>query len=310
MPRHHLQGAPAAKLLEAQALTLQYLLANLCMNPARQRRRLRGLLAEASQLLHAGAELDRALATEMERRRFHRFFTFVQVLVCSLFSLQMLRLGSALGLYETDELPAVYWAIWHFHRELSLWKEQVDAAKVKDDKKAAGGKKKGASSAASAAVKPRVLTYLDMVRSAEEHVARGVYLTFLAARAGGQYVPPVYEMQPPEARWQLRFGCLPLFLTFERFAETVAADGRAPAAALLEQALEAYRVAKQRLEAAAKSRGQLALEAETSYWRSLTRVAVINTLNLQTLQPDAPPGLSVDWSHNSFFPAISFAKKS
>ncbi len=324
VPRHYLSDARTGqqKLLEAQALTLQYLFINMCMNPARQRRRLRTLLAEASQLLHAGAELDRLISTDMEKRKFHRFFTAVQVLVCSLFSVQFLRLGSALSLYETDELAAVYWGVWHFHHELGLWKEQLEAAKVKDDKKApsggaAAGKKKGkgggaggaAGAAAPASVKPRVMTYLDMVRGAEEHLARGIYLTFLAAQAKGVYSPSHYDLQPPETRWQLRFSCLPLYVNFERYCETVAADSKAAPERLVEQAVEEYRVAKQKIESAVKSRGDLALEMETSYWRSLTKVAVINTLNLQMLKPGTPPGITPDWSHNQFFPALVFGKK-
>lgn len=59
----------------------------------------------------------------MERRsKFFQFFTAFQMIVNTQMSLQYLKLGAQLQLYETDELEAVYWYIWHLSKELDAWK--------------------------------------------------------------------------------------------------------------------------------------------------------------------------------------------
>lgn len=104
-------------------MTVQHLLMYLCVNAARQRRRLRGLLRECGPMLPVCAELDRLIATDVERRtRFFQFFTAAQMVINSAMALQYLRLGAQLRLYETDELESVYWTMAHISKELDNWK--------------------------------------------------------------------------------------------------------------------------------------------------------------------------------------------
>jgi hypothetical protein len=124
-PKHYMTDERTVKqnLIGAQIVMVQHWFMYLCLNPARQRRRLRSLLREGAPMLPVCAELDRQIATEMERRsKFFQFFTASQMVVNTHMSLQYLKLGAQLQLYETDELESVYWYIWHLNKELDGWK--------------------------------------------------------------------------------------------------------------------------------------------------------------------------------------------
>ncbi len=168
--------------------------------------------------------------TEAARRKFFRFFTGFQQLVNTLLVLQMLRMGSLIQLYELDELESIYWcgacvrvhcggvdSLWahafvcryigYLHRDLDQWKEQLEGARQRvDDKKK--DKNAKAKAAKAKAPKAKIITHHDLVRAAEAGLARGVYFTLLALHRMGTFVPPVYELQPKQNRWQLRFNAV------------------------------------------------------------------------------------------------------
>lgn len=67
-------------------------------------------------------EMDRSVSTDLEKRKFYRFFTGYQVNVNVHMSLQFLRMGSQLRLYELDEMEWVCWYQWYLHREMDQWR--------------------------------------------------------------------------------------------------------------------------------------------------------------------------------------------
>jgi hypothetical protein len=77
-------------------------------------------------MIQVAVGLDNTVSTEAGRRKFYRFFTAFQQHFNALLSMQLLRLGSMIALYETDELEAVYWYLHYLHRDLDQWKEQLD----------------------------------------------------------------------------------------------------------------------------------------------------------------------------------------
>jgi hypothetical protein len=263
------------------------------------------------------------MSTDMEKRKFYRFFTAFQVVINAHAALHLLRLGSMLNLYETDELEWIMWYTWHLHSKLDKWKEQLDLAKVKDEgkKKNDGKKKKGGGKKAPAAVAPKkikVLTHLDMIRAAEAAICKGIYLTFLALKLRGLYVPLQYELQSERDRWGLRFDAMskphfaPVPVSYETFMEGRTADivaSGSNSTKLMEQAVDCYKLAKQKVESASKSHGQNASEQETQWLKSLTRVAVTNTLNLQTIKSTEPSNVVLDWSWNVFYPILKVVPK-
>ncbi len=124
-PKHYMTDPRTIKqnLIGAQMVMVQHWFMYLCVNPARQRRRLRSLLRECGPMMPVCVELDRLISTEMERRsKFFQFFTASQMIINTHLSLQYLKLGAQLQLYEVDELEGIYWVIWHISKELDAWK--------------------------------------------------------------------------------------------------------------------------------------------------------------------------------------------
>ena len=302
------QLVKSQNFMVAEAASMQHMMWMMCLNPARQRRRIRDLLQhECPQLSQCALDLDRSVSSETDRRKFFRFFTAFQQLVNNMLALQHLKLGSLMKLYEVDELEQIYWYMGHLHKELDLWKEQLDQVSQKsaDKKKNKGNKGKGPA----VPKKVKILTHHDLFRGAEYGLCRGIYFTFLFLKAKGVYEAPVYELQPAKMRWHQRFSCMsdnrlvspPVH--YEKFLQKRTDDAKGNAAELLKHALDGFSKAKQKVDSAFKSRGDKVTEPETLYLKSLTKVAVINTLSLQALKPDAKK-VTVDWSVNSFFPAI------
>lgn len=295
---------------EAVGVILTHVFQVMCMNGTRQRRRIRGLLREGGPMVQVALELDTAVTAEAARRKFYRFFTAFHQLVNALMSVQLLRLGSMIALYEVDELESVYWYIHYIHHDLDLWKTEVDAARQRtDDKK--GGKK-----AATPAPKAKIITYHDLGRTAEASFSKGVYYTMLALTAAGTFVPPTYEMQPARVRWQLRFNSLnisaPPLVPYERFQEARAVDLKLDVKALFGKAVEFYGVARAKVEAYLTSRGKSVKDSEVAFLKSLAKAAVTNTLHCQSTlgklnkgEP-APKSLSVDWNVSPFYPCLKF----
>lgn len=315
-PSAYLKHASTLKhqFREAVQVVLAHTFQVMCMNAARQRRRLRGLMREGPPMTQVAVEMDGAVSSEPARRKFFRFFTAFQQLLNTLQALQMLRMGAMIALYETDELEAVYWYQNYLHHELDTWKEQLDAARQDKDKK------KGKATASAAPVlKARAVSHHDLVRAAEAGLARGVYYTLGALRALGTFVAPVYELQPAQNRWNLRFGAMassmaPPAVPYDRYRTALADDARLGAPALLAKAVEAYSVTKAKVEACMASRGKLATEPELAFLKALARTAVANTLYCQSASSKvakgaaAPPpsALVVDWSVCAYYPCIKF----
>lgn len=322
-PSHYLAHPRTVKenFLDSQESVLHHMFITMCLNPARQRRRLRELIENGGPMAQVSLEVDRLVSTDMEKRRFHRFFGAFQGLLNTHMCLQHLRLGSLMGLYETDELANIHWYMWYLHKDLDTWKDLVDAAKLKDEKKKdakgnANNKKKKQQTGAVKAKKIKIITHNDIIRAVEGNLCRGVYLSFLAFELLGLYKPPKYELQPSRMRWYQRMLPMsrPTFVPqpaqFEQFLQTRAADVKSAgsAQALVAQAVEAYQVAKQKVEAATRSLGDHAKNYQTSYLRSLAKVAVINLLSLQSIGPDSD-GITVDFSACAFYPSVKVGKK-
>lgn len=299
-------------LIGAEGVLLYHLLLYMCLNPARQRRRLRTLMREAPSMTQCCLEVDRSVATEMERRKFFQFFTAFQVIVNSFIALQHLRLGSLLQLYETDEVESIYWYVNYLHSELDVWKEYLDLAKVKTDEKKGG--KNAKQQGGVSLKKVKIISYHDSIRHAEAALARCIYFAFLGLQAKRIYTAPVYELQTGAQRWIQRFSFLafrsvvPVPKMYEDYVAQKIADLKQGAAGLINSAIEACREAKTRVEAAMKSRGDAVTPAESAYWKSLVKVAVINTITLQSLS-ESSYGVTLEWSHNPLFPAIKVGKK-
>lgn len=176
-------------------------------------------------------------------------------------------------------------------------------------KKPAGkGKAAAATASAGAGLKIKIISHVDMVRQGEALLARGLYLSFLAAAALGRYKAPEYALQPAVQRWHLRFGCLAASASHASFLAARAADAAPAGPALLAGAGEAFRAAVGRFDAAVASRGGAASRPahDTSAGRATAAAAAAALLEWAAAPPEA--SVVADWSLHPCFPVLRLAQ--
>ena len=332
MPRHYLthKRSEERNLMGAHRILIQSMFVFACLNPGRCMRRLRSMMREGPPMIAVCHELDAAISTEQEKRKFFNFYLVFQTIINSHMTLQFLRQGAMLGLYEPDEIEWVCWYMWNVHRQMDDWKEKLDQVTVKDPaKKSAkkgGGKKKGGGGGGGgnsgnnkSSVKVKVLTHHDLARAAEAQVCRGVYLSLLGLAMKGLWKAPRYpkDLQSTAARWKMRFtpvalpNSLPKAIDHETFQKTRVEDVRNAKGGdgLLEQAVACYQLAVKKVSGAQRSADSS--EAEVIWLRKISSVAEGSLAQLEQLSTQAANGsgkasakVSFDWTVCPHLPLI------
>jgi len=311
VPESHLKSDASDKVdmekfVPIASEMLGHQLTALCFSACRQRRRLSRIIRQGALCLRLAASRDQKMMKSQSRAKFQRFCTAFQALTNSLCCVSYLKLGASLGLYEVDEIGHVYYYLSHIHHELSLWKEQVDKAKEEG-----GGNKKKKKSQKS---KIKILTSFDLERSAESNLGKAVFYTFLYLQKKSLFQPPVYELQDGKMRWYQRFlvlcdsNSLPPPLHYQDFAKMKnEVMNENSAQDLLCMALEAYKSAKEKVDATLKSRKDTITEREIRWLKSVAKVAVINMMQLQSKLSGSGKSctLHVAFDVNACFPTIS-----